>query len=344
MAPPASRPSRLLVIRYRFIGDTVLAIPFLRNLRAAFPEATIDVLAEPVSGDTLAHCPYLNTLLFYAPRRRGPGTAEVPTSLWRCARRLRARRYDRVYILRRSFSSAILPLVAGIPHRVGFATEGRRWLLQRSTPYADHHEVECFLDILRADGVPVRDTYNENWSDPATDARVAARLAERAAGPARRRIFVCAKSTSAPKDWPPERFAAVIEWLVAARGCEVHFCDAPAAAGYYAAMIAGLPAAVRAHCHDWSRELTLRDVNSLFRHLHLALGIDTGLLHIAASFHLPVVALFGPLEPRRWHPWDTAHTIVRPADVSGPQPLLRVSVAEVQAALDRHLSAPAAPS
>ena len=64
---PDKRPLRILVIRYRFIGDTVLAIPFLRNLRQAFPHAIIDVLSEPISGDTLAHCPYKNELLYYAP-------------------------------------------------------------------------------------------------------------------------------------------------------------------------------------------------------------------------------------------------------------------------------------
>lgn len=332
MSFPDPRPLRLLVIRYRFIGDTVLAIPFLRNLRQAFPAATIDVLAEPVSGDTLLHCPYKNELIYFAPRAKK--SSPHPRSLLACARLLRARRYDRVYILRRSFSSAILPLLAGIPHRVGFATEGRRWLLQRSTPYPEKHEVECFLDVLRADGIPVTDTSNENWSDPATDARVAAKLP--ASG--RRRIFVCAKSVFTPKDWSTDRFAATLTWLIAEQNAEIHFCDSPANAGYYAEIVAQIPAELRLHCHDWSRELPIRDVNSLFRHLHLAFGVDTGLLHVAASFHLPVVALFGPLEPWRWHPWDTAHTLLRPTDVSGPQPLLRLTVTEVQSALDRHLA------
>ncbi|MEO7599136.1 MAG: glycosyltransferase family 9 protein, partial [Opitutus sp.] len=205
MSFPDLRTVRILVIRYRFIGDTVLAIPFLRNLRAAFPNAVIDVLAEPVSGDTLAHCPYKNELLYFAPRLKGPAKARSPhpTTLLSCAKRLRALGYDRVYILRRSFSSAILPLLAGIRHRVGFATEGRRWLLQRSTPYPDKHEVECFLDILRADGIPVLDTYNENWSDPATDQRVDAALK-----PIRgKRVFICAKSVFPLKDWDADRFA-----------------------------------------------------------------------------------------------------------------------------------------
>jgi heptosyltransferase II len=335
MSFPDPRPLRLLVIRYRFIGDTILAIPTLRNLREAFPTAVIDVLAEPISGDTLAHCPYKNELLYYAPRLKGEKRrqAKFPTSLWGAARFLRARRYDRCYILRRSFSSAILPLLAGIPHRVGFSTEGRDWLLQRSTPYADKHEVECFLDVLRADDIPVRSTRNENWTDPETDRRVDRELPDAA----RRRVFVCAKSVYALKDWSPERFAAVLGWLVLEKNCEIHFCDAPNNSAYYAEIVAGMPAAARGYCHDWSRKLGIREAGSLLRRMELAFGIDTGFVHIAASFHLPIVALFGPLEPWRWHPWDTAHTILRPADVSGPRPLLRVTVDEAKRALAQYL-------
>lgn len=335
---PDLRPLRILVIRYRFIGDTVLAIPALRNLRQAFPHAIIDVLTEPVSGDTLAHCPYKNELLYYGPRLKGERRhrAPFPTSLLGAARFLRRRRYDRCYILRRSFSSAILPLLAGIPHRVGFATEGRNWLLHRSVPYPDKHEVECFLDVLRADDIPVTSTHNENWTDPATDARVDARLAANG----RFRVFVCAKSVFALKDWAPERFAEVLAWLIRERHCEAHFCDSPGNAGYYAQITDGIPAALRPHCHDWSNSLAIAEAGSLMRRMQLCFGIDTGFIHIAASFHVPVVGLYGPLEPWRWHPWDTKHTIVRPSDVSGPRPLLRVSVAEVQAALEPYLPKP----
>ncbi len=336
MAYPDPRPLRILVIRYRFIGDTVLAIPALRNLRRAFPHAKIDVLAEPVSGDTLALCPYKDELLYFAPRLGGAKrrAAQFPTGLLGAAKFLRARKYDRCYILRRSFSSAILPLLAGIPHRVGFATDGRGWLLQRSTPYADKHEVECFLDVLRADGIPVTDTHNENWTDPATDRRVAAALP-----PGNRlRVFVCAKSIVPSKDWAPDRFAQLIAWLVNERGCEVHLCDSPGLAGYYEEIRAALPAPLARDWTDWSRQLSIRESSSLFQRMDLAIGIDTGLLHLAASFHVPVVALFGPLEPWRWHPWDTRHTILRPADLTGPRPLLRVSVAEVQAAVDPYLA------
>lgn len=334
-SPSGPEPQRILVIRYRFIGDTVLAIPFLRNLRYAFPDAVIDLLAEPISGDTLALCPYKNELLYYGPRLKGERKrrASFPTSLTGITRLLRSRRYDRCYILRRSFSSAIIPLLGGIPHRVGFATEGRAWLLQRSTPYADKHEVECFLDVLRADGIPVRDTHNENWTDATVDQRVQATLT--ASG--RRRVFVCAKSVYELKDWSQERFSETLAWLIAERACEIHFCDSPGNADYYAGIVQGMPADARAHCHDWSRELGIAEAGSLIKAMDLVFGIDTGFLHIAASFHRPIVGLYGPLEPWRWHPWDTPYSALRPTDVSGPRPLLRLAIEDVKAALDSYL-------
>jgi heptosyltransferase-2 len=47
---------KILVMRYRFIGDTVLTVPFLRNLRAAYPQAQIDLMLEPFSGQVIG-CP-----------------------------------------------------------------------------------------------------------------------------------------------------------------------------------------------------------------------------------------------------------------------------------------------
>lgn len=329
------KTQRILVIRYRFIGDTVLAIPFLRNLRMAYPNAIIDVLVEPISGETLKHCPYINELLFFAPKLKGNAkkASLYPTSLWDCALMLRRRHYNKAYVLRRSFSSALLAVMAGIPHRIGFAIDGRKWLLSRSVPYHDKHEVECLLDVLLADQIPIVNTYNENWSDPIVDEQVMADL------PAskRCRVFICAKSIYLPKDWLPERFADVIRWLITERNCEIHWCDSPANAHYYQTIFNQLSSSQRECCIDWSYKLSIADVPSLFKQIDIAFGIDTGLLHIAASLHIPIVAIFGPLEPWRWHPWDTKYHIVRPSNMSIPMPLTQVKVQQVCDALDTFL-------
>ena len=55
--------NKILVMRYRFIGDTVLTVPFLRNLRKAYPAARIDLMLEPFSGQVLAGCPYVDRII-----------------------------------------------------------------------------------------------------------------------------------------------------------------------------------------------------------------------------------------------------------------------------------------
>ncbi len=142
--------------------------------------------------------------------------------------------------------------------------------------------------MLRADDIPVLDTYNENWTNPQVDRRMDASLRDTG----RTRIFLCAKSVYDLKDWVPDRFAEVLTWLVRERNAEIHFCDSPGNAVYYAAILAGVPAEQRHHCHDWSNQLNIAEAGSLLRRMDLAFGIDTGFLHIAASYHVPVVGLY----------------------------------------------------
>ncbi|NCY01876.1 MAG: glycosyl transferase, partial [Planctomycetia bacterium] len=81
---------------------------------------------------------------------------------------LRSRKYTRAYLFKRSFSSGLLVRLAGIPWRVGHASEGRAWLLSRAVGTRPHrHQVEAYLDLLRCDGIEVDDGRNENWVSPA---------------------------------------------------------------------------------------------------------------------------------------------------------------------------------
>lgn len=323
-------PQRIVVIRHRYLGDTVLAIPALRNLRRAYPEARIDVVVEPISGDVLKNCPYIDELIYvriHKPKKPTPG---VPVGVWAIARMLRARKYDRAYVLRRAFSAALIPFLAGIPHRVGFSFS-LAWLLHtRSTPFRHTHEVECFLDVLRADKITIKDSKNENWSSPADQALVSFLLPANG----RRRAFLFAKSTVDWKDWSPEHFAKVCEHLISKHGYDVHICDAPNHSPYYTRIAEALPAECRPHYMDWSARIGLVPSGALMRTCSIAIGVDTGLMHIAASFGVPVVALFGNPDPVRWHPWGVPHRILRPDDCSGDRPLLAITPAQVIAEID----------
>ncbi len=292
----------------RYIGDTVLAIPFLRNLRRAFPGAVIDVFAERAAREVLAGCPYIDELVAWDRPRRG-GLAGLrglrDTAAW-----LRSRGYSRAYMLKRSTSGALLAWLAGIPHRVGFASEAGRLLFTKAVAIPrGRHQVQAYLDQLRIEGIPIDDGRNENWVTAAAATRAARLLAGLPAG--RPRVFLAVRGTDALRFWKPERWARLVEWLVRERGCEVVLCGAPVDAADHAALAAAVAPDVTGHMHDFSSALPLRSAGGLVARMDLCIGVDTGLVHLAASYGVPVVVLVGPTDPNQWAPWMTRSEVVR---------------------------------
>ena len=307
-AGPGGTRRRILVVSSRYIGDTVLAIPFLRNLRRAFPDAVIDVLAERAAREVLADCPYHDALIpWERPPRGRRGWAELRAT----AAALRSRGYARAYLLKRSSSLALLARLAGIPHRVGFASEGSRLLLTKSVPAArGRHQVWNYLQQLRCDGIAVDDGHNENWVAAPVASRVAGVLADLPAG--RPRVFLAVRGTDALRFWRPDRWARLVEWLVSDRGCEIVLCGGPADLADHEQLRAAVGPRVAAHIHDFSRDLTLRETGGLVARMDLCVGVDTGLVHLAASFGVPIVVLVGPTDANRWAPWMAPSEVVRP--------------------------------
>lgn len=309
--PSDSADERILVVRNRYIGDTLLAIPFLRNLRRNFPNATIDVLVDPGSGSVLSECPYKDELIPW--QRPAAVKGVLPRSLSNIlenASRLKARGYTRTYLLKRSFSSSLLVWLAGIPHRVGGRFQGRSPLLTRSVPIADtRHEAEHFLDLLRGDGLEVDDGHNENWASEQAAHRAAEVIADLPSG--RRLVFIAPKATNTIREWPLDRMAAAADWLVAHQDSEICFCGAPRDIAAHKSIRDLMQPEHRQHVHDFSKDLRLAETGAFLAKMDLYLGVDTGLAHLAASFGTPVAVLFGPSDPNQWHPWGTACEVVR---------------------------------
>jgi heptosyltransferase-2 len=311
MPASAADPDRILVVGNAFLGDTVLAIPFLRNLRRRYPRATIDVLVEPQAAAVLADCPYHDAVIGWPrpPRSRRflpAGVAKIGCQAgW-----LRARGYGRAYLLKRSLSSGLLAWLAGIPWRVGHLGDYRGGLLSRGIPLRPfRHQAESYLDLLRAEGIDVDDGHLENWADPAT-VRGSERLLSGVAAD-RPRIFLAVRSTNADKHWPTDRWAEVIDRLVREHGCEIFFCGGPADLGMHAEIVGRLDASVAGHVHDHTRNVPLRQLTAFLSRMDLCVGVDSGLPHIAASLGLPVVTLFGPTDPNQWHPLTARGEVLR---------------------------------
>jgi len=307
---------RILVIRNRYIGDTVLAIPFLRNLRNKYPDAIIDVLVAHGVGQILDECPYKNELIVWN-RSKGINDAFLKSfvnivSMARCVRR---RRYDQTFILNRSLSTGLLAWFAGIPHRVGAVRDGRGMFLTHKVPLQKgRHEVELSFDLLRAEGITVDDGHNENWVSESSGRKVDQLLAS--IPPEKPRVFISPKSSDSVRNWRTPHMAEVLRWLIEEFGCEVFLCGSLADLDMHQQLQQTLDSNVASHIHDLSRKYSLGEASALLSRMDCCVGVDTGLPHVAASFGVPIVKICGQTDQLQWRPWKTQYVLVQPTNHS----------------------------
>lgn len=290
---------KILVVRYRFIGDMILTIPFLRNLRYAYPDAQIDMLVAPNSGEVIENCPYVNNFIYFDTTRKhkyekGKGEKK---SFWYYVKQLRKEKYDKAYVLKRSLSSALLCFFAGIKERVGYDTENRGFLLTKRLKYDNKkHESLCFLDALEADGLKVKDTYLENWIKEENKIKILEILKKY--NVTSKKAVINATATNEGKVWDINNFARIIEYLANEKGVQVIYIGAPSDKNIYENI--NFEEDLKIKPINLCSELTIKDSLALLKEVDLMIGNDSGNLHMAASVGTSVIGLYGPMPFEKW--------------------------------------------
>jgi len=289
---------KILVMRYRFVGDTILTVPFLRNLRKGYPESQIDMLVAPVSGEVIENCPYVDNFIYFdtTKKHRYENSSVKKKTFWSYVKLLRKEKYDKVYVLKRSFSSALLAFLAGIPKRVGFDSEGRGFLLTKRVKYIENrHEADCFLDVLEKDGLKVYDNYLENWIDSKITEKIKPFL------PQGKFALVHATSGNVHKEWSEENFAGVVEFLSNEKDLIPVFLGTKSDSKKYERILSHIKTSLKKEPLNLCGKFDLRESLAYTSFADLMVGCDSGNLHMAASLHIPVVGVYGPMNWKKWY-------------------------------------------
>jgi lipopolysaccharide heptosyltransferase II len=342
-----SQVRRVLVVRLRSIGDTVLATPSLHALRRFLPGARIDVLLEDWVAPLLEGSADLDRVLTVR-RKSQPSRFAV-------ARRLRAEGYDVAYNLHGGSTAALLMRASGARHRVGYADYSYASLHNHAAPPSAKlwgqpktHSAEQQLALLGWTGVPVTDRPASRLAVvPEAAASVARRLREGARlEDGQPFALVHPAAAFDTKTWAAENFARVVEHL-AARGLTSVAVAAPGEAA--------LIDEVRAHSTSplaGFTDLSLPELTALAARASLFVGNDSGVAHVAAAVGAPQVVVFGSSNVAHWRPWTRSPAeVVREempcapcpgytcAEFDAPECIRRVPPARVIAAVERVLQA-----
>lgn len=142
--------ARILILKPCCLGDVVFASPLVRELRRALPSAHLTFAVGAHSRPTIARHPALDALL---DTGSVGGSRRGPREFFELVRQIRAGRFDACLVLERSALLTLLPLLAGIPIRVGIDSGGRGFSLNVAVPAKPSRpESELYLDLFRALG------------------------------------------------------------------------------------------------------------------------------------------------------------------------------------------------
>jgi lipopolysaccharide heptosyltransferase II len=338
---------RVLVVRLRSIGDTVLATASLDALRRFLPDARIDVLLESWVAPVLEGFDGVDNVI---TTERGSGAGARA----RLARRLRSARYDVAYNLHGGTTATFLIRAAGARHRVGYDSYQYSSLLNHAAPPSSEiwgmektHSAEQQLALLGWTGVPVSDRPRTRLVvTEGAGAGVAERLRASGLDEAKPLALIHPAAAFETKQWATANFARVAEDL-SRRGFNCVAIAAPSEASVTAALVEDSGACVTAFT-----DLSLPEVTALAARARLFVGNDSGVAHIAAAVRAPAVVIFGSSNVAHWRPWNTAAAeVVREelpcqpcpghacAEFESPECIRRVPVERVTAAIERVLKA-----
>ncbi len=305
---------RMLVRGPNWIGDAVMSEPALTRLRSLFPEAELTLLVKPPIAELFKQHPAIDHLMVYEDREKHAGLG----GKWNLAKTLRRGRFDLAILLQNAFEAAFLAFLAGIPRRYGYATDGRSLLLTSSVGVAPGtkraHQVHYYLDLIKplgADGYPAPPRLYVSSEE---EQRMALRLSREGITPDQALIGINPGSTyGGAKRWIPERFAQAADRLVRRFEEKVGRVGRAVLIGAAGEEALGDEIAHRMETVPLilSGKTSVRELMAVIKRCNLFLTNDTGPMHIAAAFGVPLVAVFGPTDFRTTAPYGERNRLVR---------------------------------
>jgi lipopolysaccharide heptosyltransferase II len=299
---------KILLLKPSSLGDVIQSLPVLRLLKLHFKDAKIfwwidSALAPLLDGDSdLAGIVRFERQRWARPRHW--------PEMFRSIRWLRAQKFDLVIDLQCLLRSGVFAWLANGNRLAGLdeSREGARGFYDLAVPRKSFHThaVDWYLSVLPALGVPVHTNFNWLPERPAIAADVKRKWPH--AFQTSKLLLLQPGARWKNKRWPAKYFADLVRQL-AGKSPETRFAILGSGEDKPLGEIISLAAPER--CLNLCGETSLPEMIEWVRGCDLMVTNDTGPMHVAAALGKPVIALFGPTEPRRTGPYGQLENVLR---------------------------------
>lgn len=296
------------------LGDFLCAIPALRALRAAFPQAKVTFIGLPNSqGLVERFSQYIDEFVVLPGY---PGLPEQPVNLAALPdffEQLRSRKFDLAIQMHGSgVVTNPLTLGLGATRTIGFFQSGQPCPDSASfLPFIEaEHEILRYLRLLEFVGIPALDVEME-FPITKVDRQEFQTLSQLYGF--NRYVCIHAGASVPSRCWSSDRFAAIGEFL-SQQGWQVVLTGTCAERG----LTEAISRLIKAPTINLAGRTSLGTLAALLESCKLLVCNDTGISHLAAALKVPSAVIFSGSDPQRWSPLDKQRhrSIVPPASVS----------------------------
>jgi len=290
---------KILIIKFRNIGDTLLVSPLIENLKMKFPDSKIDIAINKDSYEVVKNNPNINQIFSY-----DRDYIYKKSRLTKAILELKffinfKKKYDIVINLTEGDRGAIISFMTKSRVKIGFSKNKILNLIYtHSLPsQGDRHVIDVNLDPLRILEIPIiskKVKYYWNKSD-----ELSLRNRFKHSGdyihihPVSRWLFKCL---------PDQKMAEIVDFCEIEMNLKVVITAAPVQKEI--AKVNNILKNCSSSPINLSGKLTLSETACLNYGARLFLGVDTAVMHISAANNIPVISFFGPSGARHWGPWD----------------------------------------
>lgn len=300
------KTKRILIFNVNWLGDVLFSTATIRNIRRNFPGGFLVCVIPPRCYLVLKDNPHLDELIIFDEKDRHKG-------IWakkKFIQFLKSKRFDIVFLLHRSFSRALICVLAGIPERVGYYTLKRGFLLTKkiAPPAKDTlHRIDYYLNIIEKAGLRIEDRYGEFFLREEDISFVEDFFKKKQISQNDFLVGINPGGNWHLKRWPKEYWARLADSLVRRWEAKVIITGA----------LSDLPLAQQ--IQNLMKEkvilscgvFNLKQLGALCKRLDLFITADTGPLHIANAVGTKkIIALFGPTSAQVTGPFPQKNVVI----------------------------------
>jgi heptosyltransferase III len=297
---------KILITKFRSVGDVILLTPLIRNLKTNYPDSEIDLMVNKGTEVLISHNPNINRIILHDrfKLRAMPIWQRIKTE-FKTLRNVRRGHYDIIISSDRGDRGAQIAYFCGAKIKIG-RIGGKGYINKNAfTHYfsfqGERHIVDLNLDPLRLLNLPINDKgLDVYWSNKDD---ISAREIVKDTG---KFIHIHPVSQCMYKCINDKIMAQVIDYCELELKTKVVLTAAPV--DQELAKVANILKHTKSKPIDLSGKLALLETAALNKSAQMLIVVDTAIMHIATANDIPVLVFFGPTAVDNWGPWDKALT------------------------------------